>query len=519
MGRRPFDPSRARGATRAATAGLPAHLTVSQLTALVKQAVVTSLPATVHVIGQISNFKRHASGHLYWTLKDEQSELSCVMWRSDAARIKFQPQDGLEITATGAVDVFERAGRYQLYARRLEPRGVGALELAYRQLCERLRAEGLFAPERKRPLPRYPRRVAVVTSPSGAAVRDILQTLERRYPCATVCVCPVRVQGDGAAAEIASAVAMLNRRNDALGGIDVIIVGRGGGSIEDLWAFNEEVVARAVFASRIPVISAVGHESDVTVADLVADVRAATPTAAAELAVPVLDELLDDLAVRRGTLSRLMTHRLELGGSALEAVARRTWLRDPLESVRRQEQALDEAADRVRTRFSERLHGHARVLARAESAIQRLHPRAVLARAASRLGDGADALRWATATRTLDARRELSARSDHLLERSPMIQHQKGQATVARADERLDRLVRHRFQIVQQQLATASGKLEAMSYRATLERGFTITRLKRGRHILADPGAVSVGDRLLTETATGEIESAVVDMQQLELFD
>ncbi len=264
-------------------------ISVSQLTAMVKRAIEETLPSTLHVVGEISNFKRHSSGHLYLTLKDRASELSCVMWRSAAAKLPFGPEDGLEVIATGRVEVFERSGRYQLYIRKLEPRGVGALELAFRQLRERLSDAGLFAEKHKRPIPRYPRRIAIVTSPTGAAIADMLRTIKRRYPCVHILVHPVRVQGPGAAQEIAAAIRRVNACAERLGGIDSMIVGRGGGSLEDLWPFNEETVARAIHASRIPIISGVGHEVDVTIADLVADVRAATPTAAAELAAPVLE--------------------------------------------------------------------------------------------------------------------------------------------------------------------------------------------------------------------------------------
>lgn len=514
-----FDPNRARGAASASVPSAVNHLTVSQLTALVKQAVNLQLPATVHVIGQISNFKRHGSGHLYWTLKDEQSELSCVMWRSDAPRIKFEPTDGLEIIATGSVDVFERAGRYQLYVRRMEPRGVGALELAFRQLCEKLRAEGLFDPRHKQPLPRFPRRIAVVTSPTGAAIRDILQTLHRRYPAATVCVCPVRVQGAGAAAQVAAAIRTLNDKAATLGGIDVIIVGRGGGSIEDLWAFNEETVARAIFASRVPIISAVGHEADVTVADLVADVRAATPTAAAELAVPVLADVLDDIATRAAALHRALAHRIELGRKTLQALRRHTWLRDPAEYLRRREQALDELTDRLRTRVAHRLGLHHRLLTRAEMTVRHLHPRTVLAQADTRLLQHAHRLDWAISKRTTAARRVLELGGNHLLENSPIRRLELDKQHLGTAHRQLGKSLTRSLERANQRLNAAAGKLRAMSYHATLERGFSITRLKKSREILTDQAAVAPGDRLITETCTGEIESSVVDSRQLELFD
>ena len=248
----------------------PGTITVTELTRLIKGAIQAQLPAELHLVGEISNFTRSANGHLYFTMKDAASEIRCVMWRTAAGAMRFQPSDGLAVIATGAVDVYEPRGQYQFYVRKLEPRGVGALELAFRQLKERLAKEGLFAPERKRDLPRVPERIAVVTSATGAAIRDILQTLRRRYPAVRVFVFDVRVQGDGAAGEVADAIRRINRNRERLGGIDVMIVGRGGGSLEDLWAFNEEAVARAIFASKIPVVSAVGHEVDFTIADFTA---------------------------------------------------------------------------------------------------------------------------------------------------------------------------------------------------------------------------------------------------------
>ncbi len=519
MTREPFNPALVRGPSPPRAAAPGGTLTVSQLTALVKQAVQLHLPATVHVIGQISNFKRHGSGHLYWTLKDEQSELSCVMWRSDAVRIRFDPRDGLEVIVTGTVDVFERAGRYQLYARKMEPRGTGALELAFRQLCEKLRMEGLFDPRHKKPLPRFPQRIAVVTSPTGAAVRDILQTLRRRYPCVTVYVCPVRVQGEGAAAEIAAALHALNAWSTTLGGIDVLIVGRGGGSIEDLWPFNEEPVARAIFASQIPVISGVGHETDVTVADLVADVRAATPTAAAELAVPVLSDVLTDVAALGAALRRALVHRVDLGRKMLHAVEQHTWLRDPAEGLRRREQELDENADRLRAQLLGRLHQHHRRLARTELLVQRLHPRTVFAQAGTILLQRTYRLDWVVLRRAGASRQRLNFGADHLREKSPARHVDRHQMHLETFGRRLGETLVHRLELARQRVVSTAGKLEAMNHRATLARGFSITRLKKNRAIVCAATQAAPGDRLLTETHAGEIESAVVDNLQLELFE
>ncbi|WP_232282324.1 exodeoxyribonuclease VII large subunit, partial [Paenibacillus sp. oral taxon 786] len=241
----------------------------------------------VWIRGEISNFTHHSSGHMYFTLKDADSRIKSIMFASYNQRLPFRPKEGTRVIARGNVSVYERDGQYQFYVTHMQPDGVGSLYLAFEQLKQKLEAEGLFAPGRKRPLPRFPKTIGVVTSPTGAAVRDILTTLGRRYPQAAVILYPVLVQGKGAAPSIVKAIRTLN----AMGEADVLIVGRGGGSLEELWAFNEEQVARAIYESAIPVISAVGHETDFTIADFVADLRAATPTAAAELAVPHTAEL------------------------------------------------------------------------------------------------------------------------------------------------------------------------------------------------------------------------------------
>ncbi|MGB3088302.1 MAG: exodeoxyribonuclease VII large subunit, partial [Phycisphaerae bacterium] len=273
--------------------------TVWQLTRRVQAALEDGFPQ-VWVVGEISNFKRHTSGHVFFTLKDERASLRCVLWRSTAARIRRELKDGLEVEAKGHISVFEKAGNYQLYVSSVKPRGTGPLEVAFRKLKEKLAAEGLFALERKRPLPRFPRRIGVVTSPTGAVVRDIIHVLGRRWPAAEILLAPARVQGEGAAEEIVRGIRNLNR----VGGVDVMIVGRGGGSLEDLWPFNEEAVARAIFASGVPVVSAVGHETDFSISDFVADVRAPTPSAAAELVAPDRREVLAGLETTARRMAR-----------------------------------------------------------------------------------------------------------------------------------------------------------------------------------------------------------------------
>jgi exodeoxyribonuclease VII large subunit len=263
----------------------PQTLTVSELTARIKDMLEGSFPA-VWVSGEISNFSRPQSGHCYFTLKDDIAQIRAVMWRGTALKLKFAMSDGLEVLCRGHLDVYAPRGSYQLVVDELEPKGVGALELALRKLREKLSAEGLFDPARKRPLPVFPKRIAFVTSPTGAAVRDFLEVLRRRWRGVEVLIIPARVQGDGSVTEIVAGIRAANRLKPAP---DVLIVGRGGGSLEDLWSFNEEAVVRAIAASRIPTVSAVGHEIDVTLADLVADVRALTPSEAAERVVPASD--------------------------------------------------------------------------------------------------------------------------------------------------------------------------------------------------------------------------------------
>ena len=277
------------------------------------------------VRGELSNFKAHSSGHLYFTMKDEGAVISCVMFRSDAMKLRFRPESGMKVILYGRVSLFPKSGQYQIYVTNMQPDGVGALAVAFEQLKRRLHEEGLFDPNHKKPLPRYPERVALVTSPTGAAVRDMIRILGHRWPMAEVIVCPVRVQGEGAAEEIADMLDYVDKHQLA----DVIITGRGGGSMEDLWAFNEEMVARAIWRCQIPVISAVGHEPDVTIADYVADVRAATPSNGAELAVrdsEALQSALRQLQVRMEQAQMQKINRLR---QRLDTLSKSRVMRQP----------------------------------------------------------------------------------------------------------------------------------------------------------------------------------------------
>ena len=367
----------------------PAHVfTVSTLTEAVRDMLQGAL-GEVWVKGEISQWRPSPSGHVYFTLKDQGAVLPCVLWRSQVARLKFKPEDGLEVLLGGGLDVYLPHGRYQLQVRTLEPLGAGALQQAFERLRKRLEAEGLFAPEHKVPLPLLPKRIALVTSPTGAAVKDLVTVIRRRYPDVTLLLVPVRVQGAGAAEEIAHAIAFADRAARA----DVIVAGRGGGSLEDLWAFNEEVVARAIFACRTPIVSAVGHETDVTMADLVADVRAATPSQAGELVVPVKAELVARLADEQRRLAQRLRVRLDRAWQRLESLADRPLLRSPrglfvprrvrLEHLRTRLTALSPAASLVARR--ERLETLAR-RARGSATATVLGRRSALERAAAALG-------------------------------------------------------------------------------------------------------------------------------------
>ena len=293
-------------------------LSVTELNLYIKRMLDNDLMLSgVFIKGEISNFKYHTSGHMYMTLKDEQSVVRAVMFKSSAIRLKFVPEEGMKVIVFGRISVFESAGQYQVYIEQMQTDGVGALYVAFEQLKQKLEQEGLFSDENKKKLPQFPEKIAVVTSPTSAAIRDILNVLGRRYDFANVVICPVLVQGDGAKEQIANAINYVNENNLA----EVLIVGRGGGSIEDLWAFNEEIVARAIFNSKIPVISAVGHETDFTIADFVADLRAPTPSAAAELAVPSKIELLMNINSLKSRADFALNSKLDMERQRLKSLS------------------------------------------------------------------------------------------------------------------------------------------------------------------------------------------------------
>jgi exodeoxyribonuclease VII large subunit len=350
-------------------------LTVTEVTRRIKGVVEGGFPS-VTIQGELANFKAHGSGHLYFTLRDESCQIAGVMWRSRAGSLRFTPEDGMKVVVTGRIAVYEVRGIYQVDALSLRPVGVGDLQLAFEKLKAKLSGEGLFEPSRKRPLPLYPRQIGVVTSETGAVFHDIMTVVKRRYPSVGVILRPTRVQGTGAAGDIAAAIAEFN----SLEGIDCLIVGRGGGSLEDLWAFNEEQVARAIATSRIPVVSAVGHQTDYTIADFVADLRAPTPTAAAELALPDRRELLEVLResvyTMRANLEGVVADRRKHVRTLLKSYA----FNRPLDQVRQFQQRSDEATRMLHSATAHRWELTRARFAGARQRIASLDPRLVLKR-------------------------------------------------------------------------------------------------------------------------------------------
>ena len=334
------------------------------------------LLSQVLVRSEISNYKVYPSGHHYFSLKDAESSVRCVMFRREAASLRFRPENGMKVVVSGRVSVFPRDGVYQLYCSHMMPDGVGELAFAFERLKERLHREGLFDPARKKPLPAYPRTIALVTSPAGAAVRDMIRILGARWPMAKVLVVPVRVQGEGAAQEIAQALDLVNACRMA----EVIITGRGGGSMEDLWAFNEETVARAIARSEIPVISAVGHEPDVTIADFVADLRASTPSNGAERAVPHQGEVRDTLAHWDARLQRAMDQTLQSRREQLDRARSSPFLQSPLRSIQEKRLLLDYQQQRLVHGMERQVQASRERAGRLAAALEALSPFRVLGR-------------------------------------------------------------------------------------------------------------------------------------------
>jgi exodeoxyribonuclease VII large subunit len=418
-------------------------LTVSEVNERIK-IVLEDTFFDIWVEGEISNLRTPSSGHAYLTLKDEHSQIRAVLFKMQRRYLRFDPKDGMLVIARGRISLYEPRGEYQLVVDYMEPKGIGALQIAFEQLKVRLAQAGLFDASHKRPLPALPRCLGIVTSPTGAVIRDMLQILRRRFANLHVCVYPVRVQGDGAAEEITQGIEILNRYP----GIDVIIVARGGGSLEDLWAFNEEMVARAIYASKVPVISAVGHEIDYTIADFVADVRAPTPSAAAELVIRNKAELQAELRVVVQRLQRAMRHRLETLRARLEACQQRRVLKDPWAPLRTMEQRIDELNGRLARSIRTHLRLSQEALEHSEAALAHLSPLMGVSLLRQRL--------------TALERRLIAAQREHM----------------RREREELERL---------------TSTLQALSPLAVLARGYSICRRQTDGQVIREAPAVAPG--------------------------
>jgi exodeoxyribonuclease VII large subunit len=430
-------------------------LTVSELTAQIKIHVENRF-VDVWVEGEISNFKRHSSGHWYFSMKDEGATVRCASFRMQNRLIRFTPEDGLSVRARGRISLYEARGEYQLIVDSLEPIGIGALQLAFEQLKRRLDAEGLFDIAHKRELPALPRTIGVVTSPTGAALRDILRVLKRRNESINVLIAAARVQGEGAPQEIAQAIENLNQQQE----VEVIIAGRGGGSIEDLWAFNEEIVARAIYDSRVPVISAVGHETDFTIADFVADLRASTPSAAAEIVAMARDEVIVRLAgLMQGIYTAMHYKLLESRNALSEAMASRAFVDIPAR-IRDLSQGFDEAMYAMESALKQRLKTR-------HAAHENLQLRIRDASVKHRLAEQGGAL--AVLTTRLAAATRAAVDGD-----------------------------RKRFSV-------AAGKLETLSPLGVLARGYALAFTAQGQ-IIKDAEALQKGERLRIRLAKGEMD-------------
>ncbi|AYB38828.1 exodeoxyribonuclease VII large subunit [Brevibacillus laterosporus] len=440
-------------------------MSVAELNRYVKRMMEGDLRlADVWIRGEISNFTHHHSGHMYFTLKDKDSRLKIVMFASYNRFLTFIPKNGTKAIVRGSISVFERDGAYQLYARELQPDGIGALFLAYEQLKEKLQQEGLFASERKRALPRFPKTIGVVTSPTGAAIRDIITTLKRRYPQAGIMLAPAIVQGVEAPASIIRAIRNMNQYQ-----VDVMIVGRGGGSIEELWAFNDEAVARAIVASQVPVISAVGHETDFTIADFVADMRAATPTAAAELAVPHYLEWMERIKQLDHRLARALQTQLQEKRTHLQRLQQSYGLKNPLRRVEERRQRIDEVTLRL-------------------SAIMKMK----VVRKREQVRHVKQRLKQIRLERQVEEKRVQINRMQ-----SQLTQHMKQKTE--RSRQAWLALVQH---------------LDALSPLKVMQRGFSLSY--KGDTLIKSVEGIEVGDQLMIRYQDGKIMTTVTDIERKE---
>lgn len=438
--------------------------TVSELAMRIKAQLEDQFPA-VWVEGEISNLRTPSSGHAYFTLKDDGAQLRCVLFRGRGRRVAFQPEDGMQVLAFGGLDVYLARGEYQLVVELLEPKGVGALQLAFEQLKRKLAAEGLFEEARKRPLPPFPRAIGIVTSPSGAAIRDMLHVIDRRFADLRILITPVRVQGEEAPGEIVAALQDLESVED----LDVVIVGRGGGSIEDLWAFNDERVARAIAACRVPVISAVGHETDFTIADFVADLRAPTPSAAAELVVREKLQVARALVTLYESLKQAMADRLGRERERVESLGKRRVLTDAARALR----DLYRRVDELTTRLTRAVRGSER-----------------------------------------QATHRLSLATNALRSLNPVARIANGTVLLAQLRGRLASTAIHSVKVSRHRFDAAVGRLDSLSPLAVLGRGYSLTRLLPSGAIVRSAAQTRPGDAVEILLHQGALEARVERLKE-----
>ena len=443
---------------------MAAIYSVSDLTSAVRDLLEGHI-GEVWVEGEVSNYRKQSSGHHYFTLKDDRSQLACVMFaRSYSAQAKVALSDGMQVQAYGAVTVYEARGQYQLIVQLIQPKGQGLLQAKFEALKRKLQTEGLFDPERKRSLPKFPRRVALVTSPTGAALQDMLNILKRRSPWLSILICPVRVQGEGAALEISEMIDYVSLHADQLR-VEVMIVGRGGGSLEDLWEFNEENVARSIYRSKIPVVAAVGHEIDYTIADFVADRRAPTPSAAAELVAPDLQALKADLTSRRMALDRLVRQAVELRRLQIRRLSEAAYLREPHRLIVERQQRVDQIEMRLAEIWKGLIHQRRSQLGRLAAFLSAFRPEQWLQAKRGELASLEARLKWTAGSR-------LESHKNHLAE--------------------------------------LAGFLRLLGPKQTLERGYSITLDSNGA-VIRSAHLVKPGERIQTKLADGELHSIVTD--------
>ena len=473
-------------------------ISVGELNAMVNQVLMAALPPAFFVSGEISNFRTYDRGHAFFTLKEAGAELPCVLWKDALARLKFRPKDGMAVIARGAVKLYEPQGKLQLYVETLLPQGAGALEMAFRQLCEKLRAEGLFETARKRPIPKFPQRVVIITSRTGDVLHDVLTTAYRRFPGLHAMLFPVRVQGDQAAAEIANAIAALNKHQSKIENqkskIDLILLVRGGGSLEDLWAFNEEIVARAIIASSIPIATGIGHEPDTTIADLVGDLRGPTPTGVTELTIPDVRNLLSEIDANAAILTRDMRRIVEYAKTNFDRLLLELTT-SAKESLRHREARIDLLCKQI----------------------EQIEPKHAIAQGWRRVEEAHRNLDHSIATR-LRGHVDALNRTHHRLERSsPLTRIQRQRDRLLHLQNRLRSAQQSRHSTALQKIAALATQLRVVSPQAVLDRGFSITTNEAG-DIVRSANQVKKGDVISTRVADGTIDSTVGKPKQATLF-